>query len=98
MSLKRHLRSTLVVLALAGLIAPEADAIEIFTAPSPVAHMDNGLITQVRGGGGMRRGGGGGMRAGGMRGGGGARFAGGAHRGGAYRGRAGYGYRGGARY
>jgi hypothetical protein len=47
---------------------PEAEALEIFAPPGVATHMDDGLITQVRGG----RGGGGGMRhGGGHRGGGG---------------------------
>ena len=87
MSLSGHFRNALFALALASLIAPEADAIEIFTGASPAAHMDDGLLTQVRGmrGGGMRHGGG--MHRGGMH--GGARYAGGVHRGGMH---------GGARY
>jgi hypothetical protein len=50
---------------------PEAEAIEIFAPPDLAAHMDDGMITQVRGGrggGGMRHHGGGrsGMHRGGM--------------------------------
>jgi hypothetical protein len=89
---------------------PEAQAIEVVSSPGLAAHMDDGVVIQVRGGrgGGMRHGGGG-MRGGGMRGGGayrggGARFAGGGYRGrgGAYRGGgarvAGGAYRGRAGY
>jgi len=75
---------------------PEAEALEIFAPPSVAAHMDDGLITQVRvvrGGGGHR--GGGAYRGGAHRGGAyrGGAYRGGAYRGGAYRGGA---YRGGA--
>ena len=95
MSWSSHLKNTLFALALAGLIAPEANAIEIYTGASPATQMDDGLLTQIRrgGGGGMHRGGGGmhrgggGMHRGGMH--GGARYAGGMHRGGMH---------GGARY
>ena len=71
---------------------PEADALEIFAPAGVAAHMDDGLLTQVRGGrggGGMRHGGGGMHRGGGgmHRGGGGMHRGGGAYRGGtAYRG------------
>ena len=66
---------------------PEAEALEIFAPPGVAAHMDDGLITQVRGGrggGGMRHGGGGMHRGGGgmHRGGGGMHRGGGAYRGG----------------
>ena len=48
---------------------PEAEALEIFAPPGVATHMDDGLITQVRGarrgGGGMHRGGGGMHRGGG---------------------------------
>src|ERR1700691_1367979 len=82
---------------------PEAEALEIFAPPGVATHMDDGLITQVRGGarrgGGVHRGGGMHRRGGGMhrgggayRGGGGMHRGGGAYRGGAYRGGA---YRGG---
>ena len=66
---------------------PEADALEIFAPPGVATHMDDGLITQVRGG--ARRGGGGMHRGGGgmHRGGGGMHRGGGEYRGGAaYRG------------
>ena len=102
MSWSSHLKNTLFALALAGLIAPEANAIEIYPGASPATQMDDGLLTQIRGGGrggggrgggGMHRGGGGmhrgGMHAGGMhRGGmhGGARYAGGMHGGARYAG------------
>ncbi len=86
-------KNTLFALALAGLIVPEANAIEIFTGASPATQMDNGLLTQIRGGRRRRASrrcgsiGAGGMHRGGMH--GGARYAGGMHRGGMH---------GGARY
>jgi hypothetical protein len=93
----RLARNALLGVSLLCLGLPEAEAIEIFAPPGIAAHMDDGVIVQVRGGrggGGMRHGGGmhrgGGMRGGGAYRGGGARYAG---RG--YRGGAGYGYRGG---
>src|SRR5271166_3898070 len=47
---------------------PQAEAVEIFDGPSLAAHMNDGLITQVRGGrgggGGHRHHGGGGMHRG----------------------------------
>src|SRR5208282_6748095 len=106
MSWACRFKNTLFALALAGLIAPEANAIEIFTGASPATQMDDGLLTQIRGvrhgggggrGGGMRHGGGG-MHRGGMH--GGARYAGGMHRGGMHGGAryAGGMHRGGARY
>jgi hypothetical protein len=104
-------RSGFVAVTLCCFGLPQAEAVEIFDGPSLAAHLNDGLITQVRGGGGrggMRHGGGmhrgGGMHAGGMHRGGGM-HAGGVHRGGAYRGGAygggayrggAYGYRGGA--
>ena len=84
---------------------PQAEAVEIFDGPSLAAHLNDAVITQVRGGrgggGGMRRGGGGMHRGGGMNRGGfnrggyarGGGYRGGAYRGGGYRGA---GYRGGA--
>jgi hypothetical protein len=76
-------RNALFALALAGLIAPDANAIEIFTGASSASPMGDGLIThaQVRTrGGGPRHGGGhrGGTHGGALH--GGARTAGGAHR------------------
>ena len=74
---------------------PQAEAVEIFDGPSLAGHMNDGLITQVRGG----RGGGGGMRhhgGGGMHRGGGGMHAGGMHRGGAYAGHRGGSYAGNA--
>ena len=64
-------RNALLGVSLFCLGLPEAEAIEIFAPPGIAAHMDDGLITQVRGGrggGGMRHGGGhrGGMHRGGM--------------------------------
>jgi hypothetical protein len=70
MNWKGHLKNALFALALAGLIAPQAQAIEVYTGASPATHLNDDLITQVRGGGrgGMRHGGGmhrgGGMHAG----------------------------------
>ena len=86
MSWKRHFKNAMFALALASLIAPQAEAIEIFTGANPAAHINDGLITQVRGGrggGGVHRGGG---HRGGMHRGGGGMHRGGAgmHRGGAY--------------
>jgi hypothetical protein len=112
MSWKGHCKSALFALALASLIAPQAEAIEIFTGTNPATHVNDDLIMQVRGGrggGAVHRGGGGMHRGGSMHRGG---AYGGMHRpGGAYGGnvnrninrnvnrnvnRAGYGYRGGA--
>jgi hypothetical protein len=46
-------------IALAGLGAPQAQAIEVYTGASPATHLNDDLITQVRGGGrgGVRHGG-----------------------------------------
>ena len=78
----RHFKNTLLALALAGLIVPEANAIEIYTGASPTTQMDDGFLTQIRrGGGGMRHGGGG------MHRGGGGMHRGGMHGGGRYAGR-----------
>jgi len=52
-------KNSLFALALLGLSAPQAEAIEIFGGANPAAHLNDDVITQVRGGG---RGGGGGMR------------------------------------
>ena len=95
-------RSALFSVAICCIAMPEAEAIEIFAPPGLAAHVADGMVTQVRGGGrGGVRHGGGGMRGGGVRGvgayrGGGARYAGGAYRGGygRYGYRGGYGYRG----
>jgi len=73
--------------------SPQAEAIEIFAGPSPAAHMNDDVLTQVMGGGGHRHAGGGGHRGGG-----------GMHRGGGHNFNVnrnvhvnrGYGYRGGA--
>ena len=76
MRFKGHVKNALFAFALASLIAPQAEAIEIFTGANPAAHFNDDVITQVRavrGGGGMRHGGGGGMHRGGA----------GMHRGGA---------------
>ena len=54
-------KNALFALALLGFSAPQAEAIEIFSGANPAAHMNDDMITQVRGG----RGGGGGMRHGG---------------------------------
>ena len=67
-------KNALFALALLGFSAPQAEAIEIFSGANPAAHMNDDMITQVRGG----RGGGGGMRHGG-----GGHRGGGMHRGGA---------------
>jgi hypothetical protein len=69
MSWKGHCKNALFALAIASLIAPQAEAIEIFTRTNPATHVTDDLIMQVRGG----RGGGGVHRGGG-----------GMHRGGAY--------------
>ncbi len=87
MSWKGRFRNGLFALALAGLIAPQANAIEIVTGANAAGHLGNGLITyaQVRTrGGGPRHGGAhrGGMRTGATH--GGARYPGGAHRGAAH--------------
>ncbi|HZZ63181.1 MAG TPA: hypothetical protein VFE63_18780 [Roseiarcus sp.] len=54
MSWKGRFRNGLFALALAGLVAPEANAIEIFTGTDPAVHMSDGLVTQVIAPGGMR--------------------------------------------
>jgi hypothetical protein len=86
MSWKGGFRTALCALPLAGLIAREANAIEIFTDASSASHMSDGLITltQVGGrGGGARHGAAQrGMHTGAIH--GGARYAGGAHRGAAH--------------
>jgi hypothetical protein len=66
MRLKDHFKNALFALALTSLIAPQAEAIEIFPGTNPAAHVNDGLITQVRAarGGGMHRGGGGTHRGG----------------------------------
>ncbi len=95
MRFKGHFKNALFALELASLIAPQAEAIEIFTGANPATHVSDDLITQVRGGrggGGMHRGGGA-RHAGGIHRGGGARYAGGIHRGGGAR-YAGGAYRG----
>jgi len=79
MRLKGHFKNALFALALTSLIAPQAEAIEIFTGTNPAAHVNDGLITQVRGGRG-----GGGVHRGGMHHGGMHRGGAGMHRGGAY--------------
>ena len=58
------IKRALVVVTLGAFAAPQAEAIEIFTGPSPAAHMNDDILTQVRGGGGHRHGGGGGHRGG----------------------------------
>ena len=58
MRFKGHFKTALFALALTSLIAPQAEAIEIFTGTNPAAPVSDGLMTQVRGG---RGGGGGGM-------------------------------------
>ena len=72
MSWKRHCKNALFALALTSLIAPQAEAIEIFTGANAATHINDDLFTQVRGGrggggggGGMRHHGGGGMHRGG---------------------------------
>jgi hypothetical protein len=83
MSWKGRLRNGLFALALAGLIAPEANAIEIFTGANAAGHMGDGLVTQATSpGGGTRQGRRGGVHRGATH--GGARTAGGAHRGAAH--------------
>jgi hypothetical protein len=59
MSWKSHCKNALFALALASLVAPQAEAIEIFTGANPATHLNDDLITQVRGGGrgGVRHGG-----------------------------------------
>ena len=81
MTWKGHFKNALIALALASLNAPQAEAIEIFTGTGPATHVNDGLITEVRGGrgGGMHhRGGGhrGGMHHGGMHRGGAAGYTG----------------------
>ena len=60
MSFKGHVKNALFALALASLVAPQANAIEIFTGANPAAHVNDDVITKVRTarGGGMRHGGG----------------------------------------
>ena len=69
-------RNTFLGVSLFCLGLPEAEALEIFAPPGVATQMDDGFITQVRGGrggggmrhgGGMHRGGGGMHRAGGLR-------------------------------
>jgi hypothetical protein len=84
---KGRFRNGLLALVLAGLIAPEANAVEIFTGANAAGHMGDGLVTlaQVRvRSGGARHGGPhrGGVHTGAMH--GGARYPGGAHRGAAH--------------
>jgi hypothetical protein len=62
MSWKGHFKNSLFALALVSFSAPQAEAIEIFAGANPAAHINDDLLTQVRGGrggGGMRHGGGG---------------------------------------
>ena len=56
------IKRALVVVTLSAFVAPQAEAIEVFSAGTSATHLDDGWITQVRGGGGR---GGGGMRHGG---------------------------------
>ena len=70
MSWKGHCKNALFALALTSLIAPQAEAIEIFMGANAATHINDDLFTQVRGGrggggGGMRHHGGGGMHRGG---------------------------------
>ena len=78
MNLSKLARGALVTVTLSCFGLPQAEAVEIFSPPGLAAHMNDDMVTQVRGG----RGGGG--RGGGMhRGGGGMhRGGGGMHRGG----------------
>ena len=55
------IKRALVVVTLSAFVAPQAEAIEVFSAGTSTTHLDDGWITQVRGGGGR----GGGMRHGG---------------------------------
>ena len=50
MSWKGHCKNALFALALASLIAPQAEAIEIFMGANPATHVIDDLFTQVRGG------------------------------------------------
>jgi hypothetical protein len=61
-------KNALFALALLSLSAPQAEAIEIFGEVNPAAHMNDDMITQVRGGrgGGVHHRGGAGMHRGGM--------------------------------
>ena len=81
----RLARNALIGVSFLCLALPEAEALEIYAPAGVAAHMDDGLITQVRGG----RGGGGGHRGGGgmHRGGGGMHRGGGMQHGGAAPGR-----------
>ena len=55
MSSKPHFKNALFALALASLIAPQAEAIEIFMGANPATHVSDDLFTQVRGGARRRR-------------------------------------------
>ena len=75
----RLARNALIGVSFLCLALPEAEALEIYAPAGVAAHMDDGLITQVRGGrggGGMHRGGGMHLAA--------EAYHGGMHRGGAY--------------
>ena len=50
------IKRALVFVTLSAFAAPQAEAIEVFSAGTSATHLDDGWITQVRGGGG--RGGG----------------------------------------
>ena len=50
------IKRAVVIATLSAFGLPRAEAIEIFAGPNPAAHMNDSLLTQVRGGGG--RGGG----------------------------------------
>ena len=73
------IKRALVFVTLSAFAAPQAEAIEVFSAGTSATHLDDGWITQVRGGGGRGGGhrhggggmhrGGGGMHRGGMHGG-----------------------------
>ena len=58
------IKRAVVIATLCAFGLPQAEAIEIFGGSNPVAHMNDDLLTQVRGGG--HRHGGGGMHRGGM--------------------------------
>ncbi len=47
MNWKGRYKNALFALALTSLVAPQAEAIEIFTGTRPAAHVNDGLVTQV---------------------------------------------------
>lgn len=59
------IKQAVVIATLCAFGSPQAEAIEIFAGPSPAAHMNDDVLTQVMGGGGHRHAGAGGHRGGG---------------------------------